>query len=85
MTVPESVEVEWGGDSAYVYVLTEPVPEHKFERKSISTGLSDGINIQVKGGVDADNRCAAVKFQGNDYEKDAFYPFTYALWPLTVP
>ena len=56
MTVPESV-VEWGGDSAYVYVLTDTVPEHKFERKSISaTGLSDGINIQVKGGVDADDR-----------------------------
>ncbi len=63
MTVPESV-VEWGGDSAYVYVLTDTVPEHKFERKSISTGLSDGINIQVKGGVDADDRLRGSEISG---------------------
>ena len=63
MTLPESV-VEWGGDSAYVYVLTDTVPEHKFERKAISTGLSDGINIQVKGGINADDRLRGSEISG---------------------
>jgi HlyD family secretion protein len=35
-------------DSAYVELETEP---QKFEKKYISTGLSDGINIEVKSGL----------------------------------
>lgn len=55
MTVPESV-IEWGGDSAFVYRLTDTVPEYKFERVHVGTGLSDGINIQIKDGVNASDR-----------------------------
>ncbi|WP_295729848.1 efflux RND transporter periplasmic adaptor subunit [uncultured Muribaculum sp.] len=55
MTVPESV-IEWGGDSAFVYRLTDTVPEYKFERIPVGTGLSDGINIQIKDGVTATDR-----------------------------
>ena len=50
LTVPESV-IEWAGDKTYVYVLTDSVKEQKFERTEVVTGLSDGINIQVKSGV----------------------------------
>ena len=46
LTVPESA-VEFKDDSAYVYVGGPKV----FTRKGISTGLSDGVNIQVKGGL----------------------------------
>lgn len=52
MTVPESV-VEFVGDSTYVYILTDSVPEQKFERVAVTTGVSDGINIEVKNGVGA--------------------------------
>lgn len=50
LTVPESV-VEWHGDSTFVYVLTDSVPDQKFIRKPIKTGSSDGINIRVTEGV----------------------------------
>ncbi len=62
LTIPESV-IEWKGDSTFVYVLTDSVPQQKFERKPISTGTSDGINIQVNSGIDKDVllRGAAIK------------------------
>ncbi len=62
LTIPESV-IEWAGDSTFVYLLTDTVPEQKFERTPISTGTSDGINIQVTEGIDnkAKIRGASVK------------------------
>lgn len=51
LTVPESV-IEWAGDKTYVYVLTDSVKEQKFDRNEVATGISDGINIEVKSGVD---------------------------------
>lgn len=51
LTVPESV-IEWAGDKTYVYVLTDSVKEQKFNRTEVATGISDGINIEVKSGVD---------------------------------
>ena len=52
LQVPESV-VEFAGDSTFVYVMTDSVPEPKFRRTPISTGASDGINIEVKSGIDS--------------------------------
>ena len=51
LTVPEGV-VEFSGDSTYVYVLTDSLPQQKFERRAITTGVSNGINIEVKKGID---------------------------------
>ena len=51
LTVPESV-IEWAGDKTYVYVLTDSLKEQKFDRTEVATGISDGINIEVKSGVD---------------------------------
>lgn len=47
LTVPEGT-VEYEGDKAFVYVLTDSIPVQKFERVEIKTGLSDGLNVQVK-------------------------------------
>ncbi|MCM1068144.1 MAG: efflux RND transporter periplasmic adaptor subunit [Muribaculaceae bacterium] len=52
ISLPESV-VSFEGDSTYVYVRTDTVPAPQFERRSISTGVSDGIHIEVKGGIDS--------------------------------
>ena len=49
LAVSESV-VEYEGDKAYVYVLTDSVPSQKFERREFTAGLSDGIMVQVKNG-----------------------------------
>lgn len=52
LAVPEAI-VEFEGDDAYVYVLTSEKPQ-QFERRKLSTGLSDGITIEVKDGITAD-------------------------------
>lgn len=55
LTVPESV-IEWAGDKTYVYMLTDSVKTQKFDRTEVTTGISDGINIQVKSGVTESSR-----------------------------
>ncbi len=52
LTVPESC-VEWIGDSTFVYVLTAESPQ-TFERTPVVTGISDGVNIAIKGGISQD-------------------------------
>ncbi|MCM1504291.1 MAG: efflux RND transporter periplasmic adaptor subunit [Muribaculum sp.] len=53
LTVPEAV-VEWVGDSTFVYCLTASEPKQEFERRAISTGLSDGVKVEVLSGIDKD-------------------------------
>lgn len=49
LVIPESlIKFEKEGDSAYVEVETKP---QVFEKRYIKTGLSDGVNIEVKEGV----------------------------------
>ena len=50
LAVPESV-IEFSGDSTFVYVMTDSVPEQKFQRKPVTAGMSDGIKIEIKSGV----------------------------------
>lgn len=52
LTVPEAT-VTFAGDSAFVYVRTDTVPQPKFERRAVTTGLSDGITIEIKSGIDS--------------------------------
>lgn len=51
VSLPEGV-LEFEGDKAYVYVLQDSVPSQRFERRHIVTGLSDGLTVEVKEGVD---------------------------------
>ena len=55
LTVPEMM-IEFSGDSTFVYVLTDSVPEQKFDRVPVSIGMSDGINIEVKEGVQSGSK-----------------------------
>ena len=52
LAVPEAA-VEFVGDSTFVHVLTSAPDVHPqtFVRRSIRTGLSDGVSIQVKEGL----------------------------------
>lgn len=63
-TLPESV-VEFVGDSTFVYVLTDTVPQQKFERRAIRTGLSDGIKIEIKEGADSTARLRGEQIVNN--------------------
>ena len=55
LTLPESV-VDFKGDSAFVYVLTDSVPTQTFDRRPIKVGMSDGVKIAIKQGVTAEER-----------------------------
>lgn len=55
LTLPEST-IEFSGDSTFVYLLTDSVPEQKFERRAVRVGMSDGIKIVVREGVDGKSR-----------------------------
>ena len=48
--VPEAA-LEFSGDSTFVYVLTDSVPRQKFLRRQVQTGLSNGIDIEIRSGV----------------------------------
>lgn len=50
LSIPESA-LEFKGDSTFVFLLTDSVSCQKFERKTVTTGVSDGINVEVKSGL----------------------------------
>ncbi len=47
LALPERV-VEYKGDSAFVYILKSSEPKQEFERISVKTGVSNGINVELK-------------------------------------
>jgi HlyD family secretion protein len=49
VTIPESC-VSFSGDSAFVHTVVTEIPQ-AFEKKQVTTGLSDGISIEVKSGL----------------------------------
>ncbi|MBQ9672704.1 MAG: HlyD family efflux transporter periplasmic adaptor subunit [Prevotella sp.] len=52
LTIPESA-IEFSGDSTFVYVIEGEGSKPTYRRTPIETGLSDGVNIEVKKGIDA--------------------------------
>ncbi|MBO6187531.1 MAG: efflux RND transporter periplasmic adaptor subunit [Prevotella sp.] len=50
LTIPESA-IEFSGDSTFVYVLTGSAGAKQYVRRPVSTGLSDGVNIEIKKGL----------------------------------
>ena len=60
LRIPESA-LSFSGDSTFVYVLTDTLAKPKvFDKTQIHTGISDGIYIEVKEGVDK-----GMKLRGN--------------------
>ena len=50
LSVPESA-IEFSGDSTFVYVIKGEGKDKTYERTQVTTGLSDGVNIEIKKGV----------------------------------
>ena len=50
LTVPESA-IEFKGDSIFVYVVKGDEKQKTYERKPVVTGLSDGVDIEIKKGI----------------------------------
>ena len=50
LTVPESA-IEFSGDSTFVYIVKGSGEKKTYSRKQVTTGLSDGVNIEIKKGL----------------------------------
>ena len=50
LSIPESA-IEFSGDSTFVYVIKGSGSNKTYERTLVETGLSDGVNIEIKKGI----------------------------------
>jgi HlyD family secretion protein len=55
LTVPESA-IEFSGDSTFVYLIKGEGKQKSYERTAVTTGLSDGVNIEIKKGITAKDK-----------------------------
>lgn len=62
VTIPES-SLEFSDNSVFVYVLVDSI-EQTFTRKQVTTGISDGVNIEVKSGLNADEKVRGIEIKG---------------------
>ena len=59
--VPEA-SLEFAGDSTYVYVLTDTTSSKQtFERRAVTTGISDGLNIEIKKGLQVGSKVRGIE------------------------
>lgn len=54
LTVPESA-IEFVGNDTYVNIVKGEGGKNTYERRKVTTGLSDGINIEIKSGLTKDD------------------------------
>ena len=55
LTIPESA-IEFSGDSTFVYLVKGEGKQKTYERQAVVTGLSDGVNIEIKQGLTAEDK-----------------------------
>lgn len=60
LTVPESA-IEFSGTETYVYVIQGSGDKKTYKRTRVTTGLSDGMNIQIKSGITAKDKVRGPK------------------------
>lgn len=60
LAVPESA-IEFDGDDTYVYVIKGEGDKQTYERRKVQTGISDGINIEIRSGVKPNERIRGPK------------------------
>ncbi len=55
LSIPESA-IEFMGDSTFVYVIKGEGKDKTYNRTYVETGLSDGVNIEIKKGITAKDK-----------------------------
>lgn len=60
LAVQESA-IEFDGDDTYVYVIKGEGDKQTYERRKVQTGISDGINIEIRSGVKHNERIRGPK------------------------
>lgn len=53
--------IEFDGDDTYVYVINGEGDKQTYERRKVQTGISDGINIEIRSGVKPNERIRGPK------------------------
>ena len=65
LCVPESA-IEFSGDSTFVYVIKGSGNNKTYERTAVTTGLSDGVNIEIKKGITAKDKVRGPEIVADD-------------------
>ena len=68
LSIPESA-IEFSGDSTFVYIIKGEGKNKKYERTQVTTGLSDGVNIEIKKGITAKDKVRGPEVVADDNEK----------------
>ena len=68
LSVPESA-IEFSGDSTFVYVIKGEGKDKTYERTQVTTGLSDGVNIEIKKGITAKDKVRGPEVVSDDDKK----------------
>ena len=55
LSIPESA-IEFSGDSTFVYIVKGEGEQKTYDRRAVTTGLSDGGNIEIKKGITAKDK-----------------------------
>ena len=69
LTIPESA-IEFSCDSTFVYVLTDSTAEKNYDRRYVETGLSDGVNIEIKKGLTDKDKVRGPEIITDDNKED---------------
>ena len=67
LTIPESA-IEFQGDSTFVYVLIGSADKKVYQRRAVETGLSDGVNIEIKKGLTTHDKVRGPEVIAEDKE-----------------
>ena len=65
LSIPESA-IEFSGDSTFVYVIKGDGKNKTYERTNVTTGLSDGVNIEIKKGITAKDKVRGPEIIADD-------------------
>ena len=69
LSVPESA-IEFEGDSTFVYVLNGTVDgKPSYQRRAVTTGLSDGVNIEIRSGITSKDKVRGPQIITEEDEK----------------
>ena len=68
LSIPESA-IEFSGDSTFVYVIKGDGKDKTYDRTYVETGLSDGVNIEIKKGITVKDKVRGPEIIADENEK----------------
>jgi HlyD family secretion protein len=68
LSIPESA-IEFSGDSTFVYIIKGDGKNKTYERTQVTTGLSDGVNIEIKKGLTTKDKVRGPEIVTDEKEK----------------